>query len=299
MNSEISMILPKFEFHEPASIAEACGILTRRQGTARPLAGGTDLLVNMKKRLLKPEHLVSLGRIPELARLEKVDGTLTLGACVTIAEIAVSEAVAKAFSAIRQSARALGTPLIRNLATIGGNIGSARPAADLPPALMVYDAELLLTGTPGERRMPIAEFFRGPGLTAAQADELVTAVAVKVPRGYYGAGYLNLGVRKAQDCNIVNVAAYLELDEKAERVRTARIALGSVGPTPLRSPKAEKVLTGEKPDDRLFEQAAQAATRDCTPILDFRGSAEYRRAMVAVLTRRTLNMALTEAHSRT
>jgi len=163
---------------------------------------------------------------------------------------------------------------------------------------MVYDAELVLTGPAGDRRMPIAEFFKGPGLTAVNEDELITAVTIEIPRGYSGAAYLNLGVRKAQDCNIVNVAAFLELDEKAERIRTARIALGSVGPTPLRSHKAEKVLAGEKPDEQLFEQAARAATRDCTPILDFRGSAEYRRAMVAVLTRRTLAMALAEARSR-
>jgi carbon-monoxide dehydrogenase medium subunit len=109
---------------------------------------------------------------------------------------------------------------------------------------------------------------------------------------------MNLGVRKAQDCNIVNVAAFLELDGKAECVRTARIALGSVGPTPLRSPSAEAVLIGQKPTEALFKLAADAARRDCTPILDFRGSAEYRRDMVGVLTRRTLEMALAEARSR-
>jgi CO/xanthine dehydrogenase FAD-binding subunit len=156
-----------------------------------------------------------------------------------------------------------------------------------------------LAGISGERRMPVAEFFRGPGLTAAGEDELITAIVIEAPRGYSGAGYLNLGVRKAQDCNIVNVAAFLELDEKTEHIRMARIALGAVGPTPLRSLKAEALLVGEKPGERLFAQAAEAATHDCTPILDFRGSAEYRRAMVGVLTRRTLALALTEARSRT
>lgn len=293
------MILPKFELHEPTSVAEACDLLARHRGQVRPLAGGTDLLVNMKKKVLSPGHLVWLGRIPELSRLERANGTLWVGAGLTVSAIAASEAIAKAVSALGHGARALGTPLIRNLATLGGNIGSARPAADLPPSLLVYGAELVLAGTSGVRRMPIAEFFKGPGLTAAREDELITAVAVKVPRGYSGAGYLNLGIRKAQDCNIVNVASFLELDEKAERIQTARIALGSVGPTPLRSLKAEKVLVGAKPDARLFAQAAEAAMHDCTPILDFRGSAEYRRAMVGVLTRRTLAMALAEARSRT
>ncbi|RPJ72339.1 MAG: xanthine dehydrogenase family protein subunit M, partial [Desulfobacteraceae bacterium] len=281
------MILPRFEFHEPTTVAEACGLMAEYRGQARPLAGGTDLLVNMKKKLLRPPHLVSVGRIPELSRLERANGALWIGAGVTVTDIAASDAVAKAAGALGQGARSLGTPLIRNLATIGGNLGSARPAADLPPSLLVYGAELVLTSAGGERRMPAAAFFKGPGLTAAREDELITGIVIEIPQGYFGAGYLNLGVRKAQDCNIVNAASFLELDEKAECIRTVRIALGSVGPTPLRAWSGESVLVGQKPSEALFELAADAATRDCTPILDFRGSAGYRRAMVGVLTRRT------------
>jgi CO/xanthine dehydrogenase FAD-binding subunit len=292
------MILPKFEYHEPATISEACELMAHHRGKARPLAGGTDLLVNMKKKVLSPEHLVSLGRIPELVQLERSNGTLWIGAGVTVSDIAASETVAKAVTALGQGARALGTPLIRNLATIGGNIGSARPAADLPLSLIVCEATLVLRSAAGERRLPIAEFFKGPGITAAREDELITAIAIEVPSGYTGAGYLNLGVRKAQDCNIVNVASFLEFDERAECIRFARIALGSVGPTPLRSSSAENMVIGQKPTEALFEQAADAATRDCTPILDFRGSAQYRRDMVGVLTHRTLAMALAEARSR-
>ena len=293
------MNLPKFEFHEPATITEACELMAHHRGKARPLAGGTDLLVNMKKKILTPEHLISLMRIEELSRLERSNGNLWIGATVFVSDIGASDVVADAVSALGRGALALGTPLIRNLATIGGNIGSARPAADLPPSLMVYGAELVLTGAAGERRMPVSDFFKGPGLTAVHEDEVITAVVIELSKGYAGAGYLNLGVRKAQDCNIVNVASFLELDEKAERIQTARIALGSVGPTPLFSPKAEKVLVGEKVNEKLLEQAAEAASRDCTPILDFRGSAEYRRDMVKVLTRRTLAMALDEARNRT
>ena len=292
------MILPKFEFHEPATIGEACELMAHYRGKARLLAGGTDLLVNMKKKILSPERLVSLGRIPELSRLERSNGTLWIGAGVTVSAIAASETVDRDVPALGQGARALGTPLIRNLATIGGNIGSARPAADLPPALIAYDAVLVLQSAAGERRLPIADFFKGPGQTAAREAELIAAVAIRVPVGCAGAGYLNLGVRKAQDCNIVNAASFLELDERAEIIRAVRVALGSVGPTPLRSPSAEAVLIGQKPTEALFDLAADAARRDCSPILDFRGSAEYRRDMVGVLTRRTLSMALAEARSR-
>lgn len=292
------MILPKFDFHEPVSIGDACELMAHYRGQARPLAGGTDLLVNMKKQVLRPERLVSLGRIPELAQMERSNGTLWIGAAVTVAAIAASPAVNRDLPALGQAAGALGTPLIRNLATIGGNIGSARPAADLPPPLIVYDAVLVLQSAAGVRRLPIAEFFKGPGLTAAGEDELITAVGVRVPAGRAGAGYLNLGVRQAQDCNIVNAASFLELDERGETIRAVRVALGSVGPTPLRSPSAEAVLIGQQPTAALFELAADAARRDCSPILDFRGSAEYRRDMVGVLTRRTLGMALAEARSR-
>ncbi len=292
------MILPKFEFHEPTSISDACELMARHRGEARLLAGGTDLLVNMKKKVLNPKRLVSLGRIPELTQVERSNGTLWIGAGATVSAIAASAMVARDASALGLGARALGTPLIRNLATIGGNIGSARPAADLPPALIVYGAVLVLRSVAGERRLPIGEFFKGPGLTAAHEDELIAAVVIQVPAGYAGAGYLNLGVRKAQDCNIVNVASYLELDGRAEVIRAARVALGSVGPTPLRSPSAEAVLIGQKPTEALFDLAADAAQRDCMPILDFRGSAEYRRDMVGVLARRTLTMALAEARSR-
>jgi carbon-monoxide dehydrogenase medium subunit len=292
------MILPKFEFHEPTSVNEAWELVAQHRGEARFMAGGTDLLVNMKKKVLRPAHLVSLARVPELSQLERTNGELWIGAGVTVSTIGVSETTANTVSALCQGARALGTPLIRNRATIGGNIGSARPAADLPPPLLVYDAELVLIGSSGKRRMPVADFFKGPGLTAASEEELIVAIVIEVPRAHAGAGYLNLGVRKAQDCNIVNVASFLELDEKDESIRTARIALGSVGPTPLRAPRAEKELVGQKPNNGLFDRAAEAAKRECTPILDFRGSAEYRRDMVGVLTRRTLDMALTEARGR-
>jgi CO/xanthine dehydrogenase FAD-binding subunit len=292
------MLLPQFEFFEPVSTAEACEIMARYAANARVLAGGTDLLVNMKKKVLRPSQLVSLARIEDLKQVDSSDNELIIGAGYTVAEIALSPLINQTVRALGAAARALGTPLIRNLATIGGNIGSARPAADLPPALIVYGASLTLKNTHGERRMAVEEFFKGPGMTAIAPDEIVTEIRITEPRGRFGAGYLNLGVRKAQDCNIVNVASFLSLDENGKRIQTARIAMGSVGPTPFRAYSAEKLLMGAKPEDALFKEAARTASQDCTPIIDFRGSAEYRRVMVAVLTQRTLGIALNEAQSR-
>ncbi len=292
------MLLPKFDFHEPASVEEACQVMAEFKEKAKPLAGGTDLMVNMKKKIVSPEQIVSLGRIEALKNLSRENGTLKIGACFTVADLAVSETVQKLASALGTGARALGSPLVRNLATIGGNIGSARPAADLPPSLMAYGARLSIESSRGSRQLDLEKFFKGPGMTALAPDEVITAIHVDIPGPGAGAGYINIGVRKAQDCNIVNVASFLALDEKDGSVKTARIVMGSVGPTPLRAPTAEKVLVGSKPDASLFAKAAAAAEQDCSPILDFRGSAEYRRAMVGVLTRRTLEIALKEAEGR-
>jgi carbon-monoxide dehydrogenase medium subunit len=291
------MHLPDFQFHEPASTAEACQMMAVFGTKAKPLAGGTDLVVNMKKRVVTPAHIVSLGRIEAFKSLTRQNGTLAIGACFTVAELAASDTVRQALSALGAGARALGTPLVRNLATIGGNIGSARPAADLPPSLLAYGSTLVIASSRGTRQMDLADFFKGPGLTAIQPDEIITEIRVDVPAAGAGAGYINLGVRRSQDCNIVNLASFLALDEKDGSIRTARIVMGSVGPTPLRALSAEKVLMGKKPGRALFEKAAAAAIRDSTPILDFRGSAEYRRAMVGVLTQRTLAIALKEAQA--
>ncbi len=289
------MLLPRFDFHEPASVKEACQIMAHFKGKARPMAGGTDLMVNMKKKIAAPEQIVSLGRINPLRSMARENGTLSIGACVTVAELAASETVQKAASALQSGARALGSPLVRNLATIGGNIGSARPAADLPPSLMAYGAVAVIESARGTRRVDLADFFKGPGMTALEPDEIVSAIRVDLPGPGAGAGYINIGVRRAQDCNIVNVASFLAIDEKDGTIKTARIVMGSVGPTPLRAPSAEKMLIGDKPDAALFEKAGAAAETDSSPILDFRGSAEYRRAMVGVLTKRTLEIALKEA----
>jgi carbon-monoxide dehydrogenase medium subunit len=261
------MLLPKFDFHEPGSIDEACEIMATYGAKAKLLAGGTDLMVNMKKKILAPEHLVCLSRISSMGGIEEK------------------------LSALRAGAKALGSPLVRNRATIGGNIGSARPAADLPPSLIAYGATALLESSRGKRELLLGDFFKGPGFTEIDVDEILTEIRVPVPRQGEGAGYINLGVRKAQDCNIVNVASFIALDEKDGFVKKARIVMGSVGPIPLRAATAEALLIGQRPDESLFLKAGEAARQDCTPIDDFRGAASYRKAMVGVLTKRTLEIA--------
>jgi CO/xanthine dehydrogenase FAD-binding subunit len=289
------MLLPKFDFHEPASVSEACEIMETYGAKAKLLAGGTDLMVNMKKKILAPEHLVYLGGIDAMRGIEAKDDHIVIGGCYTVAELTVDALVAENLSALTSGAKALGSPLVRNRATIGGNIGSARPAADLPPSLIAYGATVVLENNKGKREIALQDFFKGPGFTEVGLGEVLTEVRVPIPGDGQGAGYINLGVRKAQDCNVVNVASFIALDDKEGRIKQARVVMGSVGPTPLRAPSAEAVLMGEKPDEALFLKAGEAARRDCTPIDDFRGAASYRKAMVGLLTKRTLTIAYHKA----
>jgi CO/xanthine dehydrogenase FAD-binding subunit len=291
------MILPKFDFHEPRTLHEACQILAEYGTKAKLIAGGTDLMVNMKKKILSPQQVVSISRIEELKKLDSSGDSIRIGACFTVAELTASDAIQKQLSALGEGAKNLGTPLIRNLATIGGNLGSARPAADLPPALMAYGAQVVLNSLSGKRTLSLDQFFLGPGFTAVKPDEILTEIQVPAPQPRTGAGYINIGVRKGQDCNLVNVASFISLGSDGT-IQNARIVMGCVGPIPLRALSAEKMLIGQKPGTTLFSSAGAAASSDSTPIDDFRGSAAYKRDMVGVLTRRTLDIAFHEATHR-
>jgi CO/xanthine dehydrogenase FAD-binding subunit len=292
------VLLPNFEFHEPTTVSEACEIMGRLREKARPLAGGTDLLVNMKKKLIQPDHVVSLAKIDDLKGIGREGGLLTIGGCVTAAELADSEVIHKTLGALAEAAGVLGSPLVRNLATIAGNVVSARPAADLPPPLMAYGARAVLVKTSGERAVDLNDFFKGPGKTVMEPDEILTRIVIEVPQGRCGDSYIKLGVRQTLEISLVNVAAFVSLDGSDGPITDARIVLGSVGPTPIRAKSAEEVLKGKLASDALFVRAGEAAGRDARPIDDFRGSAEYRRDMVGVLTRRALNAALDRATSR-
>jgi len=289
--------LPEFEFYEPGTLAEACDMMARYREEARPLAGGTDLVVNMKRKRIRPNRVVSLSKIDALKGMVRENGQVMIGACVTTAEIAGSETLEKGLVALSEGARVLGSPLIRNLATIAGNVVSARPAADLPPPLMAYGAKAMLANTAGERCVDLNDFFTGPGETVMAPDEILSKFVIEVPQGHCGGGYIKLGMRKTLEISLVNVAAVISLDTPDGPVTKARIVLGSVGPTPMRALSAENVLRGQFTSNALFTRAGEAASRESQPIDDFRGSAEYRRDMVSVLTKRVLNMALSRAMS--
>ncbi|MFH1154005.1 MAG: xanthine dehydrogenase family protein subunit M [Pseudomonadota bacterium] len=285
------MLLPPFDYHEPTTLEQALELKADFKDAARLLAGGTDLLVHLKKGLASPEHVINLGRVKALAILEEADGFIDIGSGVTVTDLATSALIASRLPALQQGAQALGSILVRNRATIGGNINSARPAADLLPSLMVYRASLVLERVGHSREISLEDFIKGPGKTDIRSDEIMSRIRVPMPPKASGAAYIHLGKRKSQEINIVNVASCLCFDA-AGVISQARISLGSVGPTPLRAAGAEAVLTGKKPDETLLVAAGEKARRsDCRPIDDFRGSADYRRAMVGILVKRTLETA--------
>ncbi|THB77915.1 MAG: xanthine dehydrogenase family protein subunit M [Desulfobacteraceae bacterium] len=293
------MLLPRFDFHDPASVQEALDLKKTYRENARILAGGTDLLVHLKKDLVSVEHLISVTKIDELLKIEEKGGDITIGACVTMASLAASGLIGEKLPALKQGAQSLGNHLIRNKATIGGNACNASPAGDTLCALLIYDAAVILQNSEGAREVPVSDFFVGPGKSCINDDELLTGFRIAVPPAGSGADYIQLGKRKSSEINVVNVASYIEIDPANQNILNARIALGSVAPTPIRGAKAEQVLAGKTADDTVFFEAAEAARRDdCKPIDDFRGTAGYRQAMIGVLTRRTLAAALAQAQGK-
>jgi len=289
------MLLPRFQYHEPTSLAEACRMMAELGGGVRPIAGGTDLVVNMRRRTVAPEHVVSLGRIKELCAMDLSDRVFTIGACCTVSSLAESSAIASRFHALNEGALSLGSPLVRNLATAGGNLVTARPAADLPPPLMAYGASVTLRSSQEQRVVPLDQFFVGPGRTIMKPTEILTSIVFETCPPFSGSGYIKLGTRRALEIAIVSVASFLALERPGGRIQSARIALGSVAPVPMRARDAENMLIGEIPGQSLFVKAGETAAGESKPIDDHRGTAGYRRDMVAVLTQKALHAALERA----
>jgi CO/xanthine dehydrogenase FAD-binding subunit len=282
-------LLPKFDFYEPDSVAEACKVLADAKTEGRIIAGGTDIMVNMKKGLLSPKCLVSLAKISGLSSVEPITGGIVIGPNLIVAKLIEFDLMRKKFNLLSKAASVLGSPLIRNRATIGGNIVTARPAADLPPPLMAMGARVVLTKKGKERELPLDDFFVGPGQTKIKPGEILTKIIVDDPPPFTGWDYIKLMHRNALEIAIVAVAVRITLDSPDGNIKDARVILSAVAAKAIHAVSAEKILIGEKPTEKLFKQAAALASTDCTPITDIRGGAEYRCAMVETLTNRALS----------
>jgi carbon-monoxide dehydrogenase medium subunit len=290
------MLLPKFDYHEPSTLEEALKLLQELGGNAKVLAGGTDLLVRMKLKIDKPSHVLSIARVPGLNEITPRNGHgVTVGAAVTAAQLSRHELMNDRFTPLAMAAGRLGAPMIRNRATIGGNLVNARPAADLPPGCMALNAKVKLKSASSERDVPVTEFFRGPGETLMEPNELMVSINIETPPPWTGGSYIKLGARKTLEISMVNVAALLTLDSPDGRITDCRIALGAVAPTPVRAYAAEEAVIAARPSPELFEKAGQIGVGTCSPITDHRGTMEYRCMMIEVLIKRCLMQAYERA----
>jgi aerobic carbon-monoxide dehydrogenase medium subunit len=279
-----------FEYRAPRSLDEALAVLGEYGEDARVVAGGTALVTMMRQRLVQPRCLVSLRDVPGLGRIE-ANGGLRLGALVTHREAEISPVVRERLPVLAETFRRVATVRIRHMATIGGALAHADPNQDPPVTLLALGATVEIRGARGSRELPLAEFFRDYYETALAEGELVTAVKVPPPPPASGSAFLKFLPRTADDYATVAAAAIVTLEGDGVRCREARIALGSVGVTPLRATSAEALLRGEPFGEGLLEAAGEAAKTAVDPLSDHRGSAVYKREMTAVMVGRALEQA--------
>ena len=287
------MIPGPFEYHAPASLSEAVALLSEHGLDAKLLAGGQSLIPLMKFRFVEPAVIVDLNRIPGLGGIRRENGHLVLGALTREAELEDDEAVRTEFPIILDTAVVIADPLVRNLATVGGNLAHADPANDHPATMLALGAEIVATGPNGERTIPIDEFFVDTFTTALAADEVLTAIRIPIPGPRSGGAYVKFE-RKAGDYAIAGAAVQLTLDE-AGQVTSVRIGLTNVNYMPMRATQAEAALLGKAPTEEAIREAARLAGEECDPSSDLRGPADYKRAVTRTVTARALRRALERA----
>jgi len=282
-------MLPEFELLIPQTLQDALRMSQDIPGAAL-LAGGTNLIVDLRNGRHTPTTLININGLQELCSIQVKDEVVSVGSGVTIGEILRDPSIAKYGLCLRQAGLTFANPLIANRATLGGNLADASPAADMAPPLIALGASVTLLSSKGSRIVPIEDFFIGVRKTALQPGELITSVHWPQPPAESVTAYYKLGLRKADAISVVTAAIYLERDSNGKCAQ-ARIALGSVAPKPLRVSTAEAVLKGEKLTDEVITKAAQLAFEASSPISDIRASGEYRREMVKVLVSRLLHEA--------
>ena len=275
-----------FVYERPETIEEAVAAL--RAGDARALAGGTDLIPQLREGRRRAGRVVDLKRIPELTAISALpDGGISIGSAANATAVSRHPLVASKYPAVAQSACLIGGVQVQNRASLGGNICNAAPSADAVPALICHGARAVIAGSNGRRELPVHALFKGPGKTSLDPGELLVAILLPPAAPRSAAKYLRFTPRREMDIAIAGAGTWLRLDANGA-IAEARIVLASVGPTPMRAPSAERSLAGERPTRALLEEAGRLAAGDARPISDTRGSADYRRSLVVVLTARAL-----------
>lgn len=279
-------------FHAPRTLAEALRLLDELEN-ARILAGGTDLLVELREGRAEARNLISIQDVDELTGIREKGGRLEIGALATPREIAGNSLINRYNPALAQAAGGMASYPIRSMATIGGNIVSAVPSADLPPALMAAEAAVRLVSSAGIREVSLSDFFTGPRSTVCGRGEILAAAIFPPPPPGTGISWERFSLRESNALAVASVAACLTIQKG--KIARAAVVLGAVAPTPLAAAKTAEFLSGQKPSTGLFAEAASLAAEECRPISDIRGSAWFRKEIVTVLTRRALAGALARA----
>ena len=287
------MIPRSFEYFSPRTLEEAIALLQKLGPEAKLLSGGQSLIPMMKLRLLSPEYIVDINRIPGLDYISENNGHLRIGALAREHQLESSEVVKTKFPILSDTAKVIADPLVRSQATVCGNLAHGDPANDHPATMLALGASVVATGPKGQREIPIADFFPGLFTTALEPEEILTEIKIPFPPPHSGGAYLKLE-RKVGDYATAGVAVQITLDEAGTCTR-AGIGLTNVGMTPIKASQAEAALVGKKLDDATIQQAAELAASESQPMDDIRGSAAYKRDLVRVLTTRALNTALNRA----
>ena len=285
--------MTNFDYEAPTTLAEALELLAR-PGEVRPLAGGTDIIDQLKSNRRNADLLVDMKRVPELLELSMNNGSgLRIGSAVSCTDVYKFTAEHGVYPALSESAALIGSVHIQNRASIGGNVCNAAPSADTIPPLLIHEAvAITASSSGGEREIPLIDFFAGPGQTVLQKGEILKELVLPAPSKNTASAYLRFIPRNEMDIAVAGVGSLIELDPASNIVKKARIALASVAPTPVRAYAAEKSLEGSVIDSDAIDRASVLAVEAAVPITDVRGSAGYRKELVKTLTRRTLNICL-------
>jgi len=295
------MIPAPFDYHAPTTLDEALALLARLGDTAKILAGGQSLIPAMRFRLASPEVLVDLNRVSELAYLEERGDHLAIGALTREHALERSPIVAASYPLLLDAAKVIADPLVRNKATVGGNLAHADPANDHPAAMLAYGAQIIARSPTGTRTIAIDDLFVGLFETSLRPGEILVEIRIPKPTATSGGAYLKIE-RKVGDYAVAAVAVQLELDgppgphaPRAPLIRHIRIGLTNVSPVPQRARAAEAALTGQHATDDVLEAAGQAAAAECDPSADLRGQVDYKRDLVRVLIKRAVRRAIERA----
>jgi carbon-monoxide dehydrogenase medium subunit len=284
-----------FEYEAPTTVADAVKLLAKHNGSARILAGGTDLIDQIRMGRFAPDVVVDVKKIDDLHGIDISPDGLRLGAVVPCYRIYGNETICRDYSALADATKIIGGAQIQSRASVGGNLCNSGPAADSTPALIALGARAVIAGAGGTREVPVEDFCTGPGKNVLQPGELLTALIMPTPLAHGGSHYLRFIPRNEMDIAVVGAGAAVVLDPSGKNFVSARIALCAVAATPLFAKEAGELLAGRPVGDEAIEAAMAAARKIATPIDDMRGTVEFRKHVTGVLTRRALEKAVERA----